>query len=136
MKILCQRVDQATPQTLQKLLDTNVAIVTTICRPGESIYIPWGYVVAESGVNNEEMYGLRFMIMGKSGTAAFDQMSYFLCPAEGAVVEKGTAAAFMVRIHSILCEQNIASQANSVSSKIKQYIVKTEKAPKRQKTTV
>ena len=84
-------ISEARVEVLSSMLTARVSIFEATIEPGQALLVPWGYIVCEQCVNQEDTIGFRWTLVGDDASDGFRQLAAYMLPASGGVQGHSTS---------------------------------------------
>ena len=73
-------------------------VCKTLIKPGDTLIVPWGWLVAEQSVNGQIDGGLRWLEISEESSLAFESLCDAVLPSDPSQVKSNSSLAFLFRL--------------------------------------
>ena len=102
---------------MDSLVKAHVEMYAHDLFPGDVLYVPWGYIVAERILNGHDMGGFRWSILSQFATESALDAAQLLLPAQPSKIPHGSTMALLVKVIKGLKKSGSATVQQLIDSR-------------------
>ena len=95
---ITETLAEASIEILTAMLTSGVEIWDGLVEEGHTLLVPWGFIVCETCVNQQDTAGFRFTLIGDEASKGFLNLASYMMPTGGQTLKQNTTGILLKKV--------------------------------------